>query len=344
MPYIKRPIFIAFVITVIISSAYGCFVLSSSCYGLRDRFGPSEPTLRSPPIYFGFELWPGFLIVPLAEKLGYFHDEGLTVHLYPYLSVDDLVNDVLSRKINARAGLTSEIVYEARDNGIKAYIALITDHSLGADALLTRKGAQPIVLSKGSKIACIGKPDFFVEWALHSFNASPTDYEFIDAGSEEASVELLRKGLVDHIITYEPYVSMAKQLGATEEYTSAVSPGVVTDIIAFDVTYVKEHGAALDAFMRAYFRAYDFWKSNPMEAYKIVRSTFHITEGEFVNQMRGIEMLDKDANKSAMYIYSGLGSIYGNVRLVNLFANQRSFVTDLNPDKLIYPDAIRNLP
>lgn len=344
MSHIRTSIIVVFVVTAIISSTYGCFVLSPSCYGLRGRFASSRSISQSPPIYFGFELWPGFLIVPLAEKLGYFHDEGLDVQLYPYLSVDDLIRDVVSRKINARAGLTSEIVYEARDNGIKAYIALITDHSLGADAVLTRKGAKPIALSKGSKIAYIGKPDFFVQWALRTFDATPADYEFVDSDSEEASIELLRKGLVDHIITYEPYVSMAKQLGATEEYTSASSPGVVTDIIAFDAKYVEENGTALEAFMRAYFRAFDYWKSNPEGAYKIVRNTFHITEREFADQMRGIEMLDKDANKSAMYIYSGLGSIYGNVRLINLFANQYLFMSNINPDRLIYPDAIRNLP
>lgn len=344
MTSLRTSIIIAFIVTVILSSTYGCFVISPSCCGLRRIFTHSGSSFQTPVINFGFELWPGFLIVPLAQKLGYFREEGLNVQLHPYLSLDDLVNDVLSGKINARAGLTSEIVYEARDGGIKAYIALITDHSLGADAVLTRKGASPISLSKGSKIANTGKPDFFVEWALHSLGVSTKDYEFIDPGSEEASIELLRKGLVDHIATYEPYVSMAKQLGATEEYTSAASPGVVTDIIAFDATYIREHGDALDAFIRAYFKAFDYWKSNPKDAYRIVKSTFHISESEFMSQMRGIEMLDRDANKNAMYIYSGLGSIYGNVRLINLFANQHALISDLNPDNLIYPNAIRNLP
>jgi NitT/TauT family transport system substrate-binding protein len=137
---------------------------------------------------------------------------------------------------------------------------------------------------------------------------------------------------------------MAKELGATEEYTSAASPGVVTDIVAFDNMYVHQYSSALDAFIRAYFRAYDYWKSNPKEAYKIVKSTFHISEKDFENQMQDIEMLGKDANKSAMYIYSGLGSLYGNVRLINLFANQYIVISNLNPDDLIYPDAVRNLP
>ncbi|HXK38146.1 MAG TPA: ABC transporter substrate-binding protein [Candidatus Paceibacterota bacterium] len=344
MDNLRIKILTAFVVTLTLSSAYGCFVLSPTCFGMRGGIFFSTPSIKSPPINFGFELWPGFLIVPLAEKLGYFQDEGLNVELHTYLSVDDLVDDVRSGKINARAGLTSEIVYEARDHGIHAYIVLITDRSLGADAVLTRKGARPIAISKGSKIAYIGKPDFFVEWALRSFNMSPKDYEFIDAGSEEASVELLQKGLVDHIITYEPYVSMAKDVGATEEYTSAASPGVITDVIAFNAAYVEEYGSAIEAFARAYFRAYDFWKTNPNEAYRIVRNTFHITESEFRQQMRGIEMLDKDANKSSMYIYSGLGSIYGNIRLINLFANQYTSIPSLNPDRLIYPNAIRSLP
>ena len=344
MQNLRTTLVVGFTAVVLLSGIYGCFALSPSCYGLRSRFSftPSAPPL--PTIEFGFELWPGFLVVPLAEKLGYFREEGLNVNLHTYLSVDDLVRDVLSGKINARAGLTSEIVYEARDNGIHAYIVVITDRSLGADAVLTRRGAKPIAVGQGSKIAYIGKPDFFVEWSLRSFDRSPKDYVFIDAGSEEASVDLLRKGMVDHIITYEPYVSMAKELGATEEYTSATSPGVVTDIIAFDSSYVGAHGAAVDAFVRAYFRAYEFWKANPKEAYKIVRNTFHITESEFEQQMRGIDMLDGGANKKAMLIYSGLGSIYGNVRLINLFANQYTPIPSLNPDDLIYPDAIRNLP
>ncbi len=344
MSYVRRPVAIMFVIVLAMSSAYACFVISPSCCGVRGKFTPSTSFSLYPSINFGFELWPGFLIVPLAEKLGYFHDEGIDVQLYPYISVNDLVNDVASGKINARAGLSSEIVYEARESGIRAYIVLITDHSVGADAVLTRKGAKPIGASKGSKIAYIGEPDFFVQWALSSFNTTPKDYVFIDAGSEEASVELLRKGLVDHIITYEPYVSMAKQLGATEEYTSAESPGVVTDIIAFDTKYVRGQPHVLDGFMRAYFRAYDYWKSHPKDAYRIVRSTFHITESDFENQMRYIEMLDRDANKSAMYFYSGLGSIYGNVRLISLFANQYMVISNINPDDLIYPNAVRNLP
>lgn len=303
-----------------------------------------KPKVSAPKIRIGYEYWPGFLPIVLADRLGYFSDEGIDVESVGYDSYSNLLKDIESNHLDARAGYASEIVESAQEKGIQEQIILLTDYSVGGDGLVARKTAPPIGSVAHPRIALVGSMDFFLIWMLRSLGANSENVVIVNYETEEKSLEAFKNGKIDYIYTYDPYLSDAIDAGGVLDYSSKDAVGVVTDVIAFKKSYIEKYPQAINAFTRAYFKAYEFMMRDPVSAYRVAGKVFDMTEKDFVKQFSGIQMLGLTDNHNAMDINAGVRSIFGNVRMVNLFTSgMRASSMVGNPDMLIYPDAVRSI-
>jgi NitT/TauT family transport system substrate-binding protein len=81
--------------------------------------------------------------------------------------------------------------------------------------------------------------------------------------------------------------------------SSADQPGLITDVVAVTPETAAEHKDELKAFVRAWYRALDFIKTNPDEAKQIMATGvggWLADPKVFDDTLKGIEYVDKPMN------------------------------------------------
>lgn len=287
--------------------------------------------------------WPGFMMPTLAAELGYMKEEGIAME-FPDLPNDmDTFDAMKNNLVDVRGALAADYLSRVRKLGkIDSQIVILSDYSYGGDALVARKGAP--ALNKKIPVKLSGAEDylFFVPYALDALNISTTSITYVNIPDDGERIEKLIAGEIDYAATYEPFLSKAIASGAKVIFSSADQRGILTDALVFDSRFIAQHPDALVGFTRAYFKAYNYWKANPDEAYTKIAKYYENKE-EITEQMKGIVMLGLDDNMEAMSTALGLTSIYGNLQMVQAYeeaANRGTFVEVL---RLVYSDAVRKV-
>lgn len=286
--------------------------------------------------------WPGFMIAPLAEELGYMRAEGIKLGLKDYPDKSELDEaDILPYDV--RGMLAVDLVEEARRLRPLGKVVLLTDRSVGGDALIARVGAPLVQSSSTKRITGEDSYPFFFPYVLDLLGGNINTFKSDLSLTQEEVVQKLTSGQVDYAMTYEPYLSDVLSKGAKLIFSSQDAPGVVTDTLIFSNDMVLKRPDIVLRFTRAYMRAFRYWQTHPEQAYLAVGKIFKRTPVEFASQMKEVEMLGLSANHDSMFSGIGLRSIYGNMRAVQVYENRRGIVKDLNIDALIYPDAVHML-
>ena len=246
------------------------------------------------------------------------------VQVLNYPSLAELSKDYVAGKILARANLTLDAVNE-RLNGFDQKIVMIFDYSNGSDTILTRQDIKLTKDLKGKRVACeLGTlEEFFLKWALAENGLQPYDVTIINATPENAP-ELLKAGTVDVAVSYEPFASKLISGGGFHVlYSSRDAPGLITDVLTFPKNFVEDHPDVVQAIVTACFRGVEFWKEHPAEANAIIARRLNDTPENAVEQLKGVMILDARGNESAFTFSAGIRSLYGNLRQVGKFVNER---------------------
>ena len=299
-------------------------------------------------ITIGTETWPGYLPLYVAQANGYFRDEGLNVAVKRYIGLGELSKDYVAGKMQARANLTFDAVTE-RLQGVQHRAVLVIDYSNGSDAILARGGIKGVVDFIGKRVGYEANTleEFFLTWALNQYGLSLRDIVSVH-GDPEKMMSMLESGQVDVAVSHEPFLSKTLRAGkAHVVYSSVDAPGLITDILTIRTDFIESHPEAVQGLLRAYFRGLDFWKEHPREAGVILAREFGDTPENVQEQMKGITMLDLADNRTAFTFASGLQSLYGNMRKIGGFVQERrdagGKAAALDTDALIDARAIRKL-
>jgi NitT/TauT family transport system substrate-binding protein len=178
---------------------------------------------------------------------------------------------------------------------------LAVDNSKGGDGIVANKDIAGIADLKGKKVAFEegSVSQFFLNALLKDAGLSQSDIEPINMAATDAGVAFAAKQ-VDAAVTWEPALSQ----GAKAEHghlllTSADKPGLITDVVAATDATLKNKSADVKGFVRDWYKALDFIKSNPDEANSIMAQGVGGWLNDpkvFAETLSGIEYLDKDKN------------------------------------------------
>lgn len=105
---------------------------------------------HKPPLLLGTNAWLGYEPLYLSRELGYWTPEQ--VHLVEYLSSSETLRAFRNREIDAAALTLDEVLLLLQD-GVDIKAILITDVSLGGDAILARQGIGSVKALKGHRVA-----------------------------------------------------------------------------------------------------------------------------------------------------------------------------------------------
>ncbi|MDB5777449.1 MAG: transporter substrate-binding protein [Herbaspirillum sp.] len=207
----------------------------------------------------------GFFI---AQKKGYFKQEGLDVTFTPFDSGAKMVAPLGAGQLEVGAGSPSAGLYNAVARGISIKIVAdkgSTPPGYGYQPLLVRKDLvesgryKTLKDLKGMKIA--GS-------APGSASTSTLNQMLTKAGLKNGDVErlylsfpqhvlALQNKAVDAALTTEPSATKAVQSGAAVRVMGddEIYPNHQLAVVLYSSSFIKDHPEAAKAFMRAYLRA-----------------------------------------------------------------------------------------
>ena len=295
------------------------------------------------PIRLGINVWPGYEYLFLAEKKGYFEDEGVNIQLVETGSLDDLRRAFERGKLDGMAASVIEIVQAAANTGQAAKIFMIPDFSNGADVIIAKSPIQSIADLKGKRVglevASLGQ--FMVARALQIHNMSLDDIIIVPMSQEEM-MRGMNSDQVDAIMTYPPVsVELLKNDNVISIFNSADIPGEVMDIVSLTPKIIKERPEAPKKILKAWQRALDFAIKNPTEAHQIAADREGITVNEFKEALSGIKLLSIEEQKALFANQKSIENVLAIVKEVALSEEQKSKAP--KESEYIYSDALLSL-
>jgi NitT/TauT family transport system substrate-binding protein len=252
------------------------------------------------PMRLGIATWIGYAPLVVADKQGYFKDEGLD---FKYTVIDDGAQRFNALKAGQIDGVATTVDAFARINaeGIASKQVLGFDHSVGGDGILAAAGTTAADL-KGKKI---GVPtattsQFFLGKYLEDNGMSLKDVDEVNLTAGDAGSAFLA-GRIPNAVTYEPYLTKARQKDGAEVLVDSTKyPDLIVDTLGLAPSYVTDHPASVNAFLRAYFRAVADLQDKPDSVYPLLEDYLGLKPAEMAATFKTVKIYDQQESKTFM--------------------------------------------
>lgn len=235
------------------------------------------------PIRIGINTWPGYELLHLASRLGYFEDEGVSVRILEFTSLADC-RRALERGQLDGAGTTIVELVEARDNGRgDLRLVMAFDYSNGGDVILAQPKIDSIKQLKGASVAVEhGSVGVYVLGrALADAGLKLSDVT-VHSMDQLSGDEAFRKGEVDAYVSYPPFsTAILASGGANRLFDTSQIPGDVLDVLVLDERTLTQRTDDVRRLFNAYDRAATFVARNPEQAYAMMAQREQVTSAEF---------------------------------------------------------------
>jgi NitT/TauT family transport system substrate-binding protein len=234
-----------------------------------------------------YPVWVGFGPVHLANELGYFEEEGITV---VEILDDDMPNAVAAMErgdIDCYLRTVGEYQGLGRRKDTQGIIVGTIDLSTGGDGWAADESIKSVCDLKGKTIAVepnlparlILQEALRRECDLSIRDTNLTDISAADAVGVFASPDVAAVG------TYEPVLSSVvaahQDRGAHILVSSADYDDLILDIVMAHTGELAANPDKYVKFLRGIYRAVDYFNENQEEAVRIIASHFSITPEEF---------------------------------------------------------------
>ena len=201
----------------------------------------------------------------IADKRGYFKDEGLTVKFIRFDSAAKAMAPLGTGELLVASGATSAALYNAVKRGVP--LKIVADKAknppgFGFESLLVRKDLEGKIKTladfKGRKIAISAagnSEDFLVDYAMRKAGMTIKDVNPVYLGFPQ-HIAAFTNGGIDVSLTVEPSISSilkaekaVRFLGVDEFY-----PQFETAVVFYSERFIKERPEDAKKFMRAFLR------------------------------------------------------------------------------------------
>jgi NitT/TauT family transport system substrate-binding protein len=234
-----------------------------------------------------YPVWVGFGPVHLAKELGYFDDEGIEVE---EILDDDMANAVPAMErgdIDCYLRTIGEFQGLGRTKDTQGIIIGTIDLSTGGDGWVADGSIQSVCDLKGKTIAVepnlparlIMQEALRRECGLSIHDANLIDMAAADAIGVFASPDVAAVG------TYEPVLSQVAQAhqdrGAHILVSSKDYEDLIMDVIFVHTDELEKNPEKYVKFLRAVYRAVDYFNENQEQAIPVIAEHFSITPEDF---------------------------------------------------------------
>jgi NitT/TauT family transport system substrate-binding protein len=234
-----------------------------------------------------YPVWVGFGPVHLANELGYFEEEGITVE---EILDDDMPNAVAAMErgdIDCYLRTVGEYQGLGRRKDTQGIIIGTIDVSSGGDGWAADESIQSVCDLEGKTIAV--EPNLPARLILQEAlrrecDLSIRDTNLMDIAAADA-VGVFASPDVAAVGTYEPVLSLVvsthQDRGAHIIVSSRDYEDLILDIVMAHTDELAANPDKYVKFLRGIYRAIDYFYENQEEAIPIIASHFSITPEEF---------------------------------------------------------------
>lgn len=203
----------------------------------------------------------------IADKRGYFKEEGLTVKFIRFDSAAKAMAPLGTGELSVASGATSAALYNAVRRGVT--LRIVADKAknppgYGFESLLVRTDLRDqgkiktLADFKGRKIA-ISSPgnseDFLVDYAMRKAGMTFKDVNPVYLGFPQ-HIAAFTNGGIDVSLSVEPSISSIEKSGKAVRFLGVDEfyPGFETAVVFYSEKFIKERPEDAKKFMRAYLR------------------------------------------------------------------------------------------
>jgi len=236
---------------------------------LVHRWAQAAPEQRKVVIAVGGRAALYYLPLTLAERLGYFRDEGLDVQILDFPGGAKALQAMMGGSADVVAGgFDHVIILRARGQALQSFVLQVATPSLalGVSTTLAKHYRSPADL-KGLKVGVTApgsSTHIFLNHLLTGVKLSTDDVAVIGVGTGPSAVAAMRAGQIDAIINVEPAITLLERSGTIkvvqETMSAQGSRKAFGELLPAGSLYAKEsfirtHPATAQALANAMVRA-----------------------------------------------------------------------------------------
>lgn len=252
---------------------------------------PGEPLVRVAGI-----VWVGYEPLFLARELGRL-DEAV-VRLVEMPSNTASLMALASGAVEA-ATLTLDECLLAAEGGLDVRAILVFDDSAGADVVMARPPLRTPRDLAGRRIGLeeTAAGALMLTKTLEIAGLTPEQVIKVPITADR-QLEVYEKGLVDAVVSYEPYATRLEALGAHRLLDSSVFPGLIVDVLVARATALAAAPQGFRHLLAGYFAALDHFRRNPRDAAERMAPRLGIPPEAALRAFQGVRMHDLAANRA----------------------------------------------
>ncbi|MCS5422216.1 MULTISPECIES: ABC transporter substrate-binding protein [Psychrilyobacter] len=281
------------------------------------------------PIKIGVNGWPPCELWYIAQEKGYFGDTP--VEIVRFSTWSDNMDSLYVGNIDLmHSSYFNAVYYDSR--GEAAKIILSANTTYGADGLVVKDYIEDIQELNGKKIAVeVGTDEqFLLHKVLKKGGLEDTDVTIISVSSEEGMRKFI-SGEVDATFTYEPFLSRAADEGDGKIMVTTSDTLNYTDTLVARDKVLQSRKKDYANIIRAWYRAQQFVKDNPQEAYQLMASKEGVTYDEFKSFYESFNFFTLEENKN---IFSS-EKFRDELKEIEVFLVEHKLISkDVDTDKL----------
>jgi NitT/TauT family transport system substrate-binding protein len=331
-----------------ISSLFRCFslclvtlILAVACTQQTNiTTTPSTSSvLSSTPLISATISWVGYAGHYVADRKGFFTQEGLSVQDKSFPSSTEEITALLAGKVDI-AWLTSGDTIQAIDKDPSLKIIYLVDYSNGADGIIARNVLTP----KDAKGKSLARENLLFERVLlqaylKQGGLTEKDLKVRDMPAPDAATAFATKK-VDMAVTFEPFLTKNAEIGGGKVVFSTKDTNLIADVIVVRDKLIETRRKDLQAYLRAVDKAVKLVNNADPEAIKISAEKMNVKPEDVKEQLTGVKLFDLDGNKSIGFQKSNRKSLFGNLELTARAAEEFKLVTKPIKVGSLYDDSV----
>ena len=254
-------------------------------------------------VTMAFCTWTGYAPMFIAKELGYFEEAGINMDIQ-VIEDESTYAALITRQSVQFLATAQDPNIKMYANGADSRFVLTMDASVGADGLVATADIETLDDLAGKTLALDKSASsyyFFLTALENGSSLTENDIQVADMSDTTEAGLAFMGGSVDAAIMWEPELSEALDTvdGAHALVTSADYPETILDSLVVNTAYAEEHPEIVEAVEEAWYKAIDYLKENPEEAYELMAGGFEeVTAEDIAADGEGLEFYGREENAS----------------------------------------------
>lgn len=253
-------------------------------------------THKKTTVRVGINPWPGYEMVYLAQKLGYFDSLGLDVKLVDLSTTLDQRRVFERGQVDVFSSTIVEVLVSRENSTRRPEIFHVIDYSDGADVILAAPQFKSLAEIKGKRIGIeLGTVDVYnLFLSLRKVGLTYDSVQVVPMSQPELISKFKNREL-DYATSYPPTSIIATGTGVAHPVNSTKGTGgMIVDVLSIDSAFAAENPGVVPALKEGFSLAVEYMRAHPKEVYELLGKREQIGADAFEQSLKGVAIAGRE--------------------------------------------------